>query len=467
MPSINNFLEGFSNGLPGMKDYRHATRLYLDSNFKLAPKQKFLFHVVFDIDNTTIGGRQFSQDERFALNMLVKSCELPKYDMNLEEKIQYNKKVYVGTRIVYRPVTINFHDDNADTVNAFWKRYYEYNIADSQTIPVGGQYTYTKDDFYNTNRVATQYGMDNAQQRGKPLLRSIQIFALHQKRFTSFLLVNPVIGSFSHDNLDNADGAGIMSNSMQVFYETVLYGAGTVKSNLGPKGAGFSQLYYDLEPSPLSVLGGGTTSIFGEGGIIDGIGGVLDSVQNGDVLGAIIKANNTYQNAKKIKAKDAVKEELKGIVKETVQEVAKTAGTVNNPIGNYSVGAAAVAAVGTIALAKGNTSTTSANSTQTVISNPVIDTTNYLSSTESFNLLKDNTIAQDKIASFIYYQRIGSAQNLTIAQSDVVYAGLTTEQKNVWRARAINDVARLVTEGFIKINRQTNDISISAEKVNL
>ena len=34
MPSINNFLKGFSAGLPGMKDYRHAARLYLDDNFK-------------------------------------------------------------------------------------------------------------------------------------------------------------------------------------------------------------------------------------------------------------------------------------------------------------------------------------------------------------------------------------------------------------------------------------------------
>ena len=50
MPSINNFLKGFSDGLPGMKDYRHASRLYVDDNFKLAPKAKFHFHVVFDLD---------------------------------------------------------------------------------------------------------------------------------------------------------------------------------------------------------------------------------------------------------------------------------------------------------------------------------------------------------------------------------------------------------------------------------
>ena len=52
MPSINSFLKGFQDSLPGMKDFRHASRLYLDDNFKLAPKQKFLFHVVFNTDET-------------------------------------------------------------------------------------------------------------------------------------------------------------------------------------------------------------------------------------------------------------------------------------------------------------------------------------------------------------------------------------------------------------------------------
>jgi len=57
MPSINNFLKGFQDGLPGMKDYQHASRLYIDNNFKLMPKQKFLFHVVFNTDETLFGGR--------------------------------------------------------------------------------------------------------------------------------------------------------------------------------------------------------------------------------------------------------------------------------------------------------------------------------------------------------------------------------------------------------------------------
>ena len=92
MPSINNFLQGFQDGLPGMKDYQHASRLYLDDNFRLLPKQKFLFHVVFNTDETLFQGGSNPQ-ERFQLNMLVKACDLPKYDMSYEEKVQYNKKL--------------------------------------------------------------------------------------------------------------------------------------------------------------------------------------------------------------------------------------------------------------------------------------------------------------------------------------------------------------------------------------
>ena len=71
MPSINNFLTSFSDGLPGMKDYRHAARLYLDDNYKLLPKQKFLFHVVFDIDDLASNAR-LKQNEKITLQFFKK-----------------------------------------------------------------------------------------------------------------------------------------------------------------------------------------------------------------------------------------------------------------------------------------------------------------------------------------------------------------------------------------------------------
>jgi hypothetical protein len=466
MPSINNFLTSFSDGLPGLKDYRHAARLYLDDNYKLLPKQKFLFHVVFDIDDLASNAR-LKQNEKLELNMLVKTADLPKFDMNLEEKQQYNKKTYIGTKISYAPITITFHDDHADTVNAFWKAYYEYHISDSLTANPSIVGYNTKDNMYDANPNVTQYGMDNIQARKIPMLRSIQIFTLHKQRFTSFTLVNPVIGSWSHDNLDQADGQGVMQNTMQIFYETVLYGAGIVNKNDIP---GFATIHYDLEPSPLSVLGGGTTSIFGPGGIVDGVGSVIRDIQTGNFgVGTILKGINTYNNAKKIKAKDAVKEELKGIVKEGVLNVGKSAGTITNPVGNFSIGNAAVTAVaaGTVlATAKGYKDSKSTQNS-TAINNNVGQYTTILSPTESVNLVTTNTVARDRVASALYYQQVGSRNGQTIAQSDVAYAALTDNEKSVYRDKTTSQIASLVADGYVKINRTTQNVSITAEKANI
>ena len=468
MPSINSFLKGFSNGLPGMKDYRHAARLFVDDNFKLAPKQKFLFHVVFDIDNeVAIQNQMLLNNQQFELNMLVKACDLPRYDMNLEERIQYNKKIYPATRVTYSPINITFHDDMADTVNAFWKKYYEYNIADPVEIVYKQQAT--KDDYYDTHRVVNRWGKDTPVKKGKPLLRGIEIFVLHKQRFTSFSLVNPVIGSFAHDSLDAADGAGVMSNVMQVFYETVFYSAGNIKKGNQPKG--FATIHYDHEPSPLSVLGRGTTSIFGPGGIVDGIGSVIGDVRTGNVnLGTIIKGINTYNNAKKIKAKDAVKEELKGIAKEGVLQMGKQAGSITNPVGNFAVGSQAVAAVVAGATVYATTKGLVDNKKRAdnkVINNAKIDTATFLTADESYLLITGNDTMKDKIAGHVYYKDIGSRKGLTVAESDVEYAASSDTIKTVYRNKAVTNIRKLVTEGYIKIERATGNVSISNEKANL
>ena len=468
MPSINNFLKGFQDGLPGMKDYRHASRLYIDDTYKLLPKQKFLFHVVFNLDDT-VAQTKFQDHERLQLNMLVKACDLPAYNLNMEEKTQYNKKMYAATRIQYDPVNITFHDDHADTVNAFWKKYYEYHIADSVSMNSDLQISATKDSLYDSidtkgdgGRI-NKFGMDTPAARNRPFLKGIEIFVLHKKRFTSMTLVNPVIGSFSHDNLDAADGQGILANTMQILYETVIYKAGIINRN---NIAGFATVNYDNEPSPLSVLGGGTNTIFGPGGVVDGIGSVMRELGKDEpnYLGAILAASNTYNNAKKIK-KQNVKQELKGLAKKGVQEIGKQAGSITNPVGAFSVGAA-VAAGAVIATAKG-TADNNRQQNNTVITQPVQDTVNYLSADESFNLVSTNDTVRDEIASGIYYKDIGSRTGLTVAESDIAYAGSTDTVKNVYTNKAITNVRKLVTEGYLKINRVTQNVEIATEKAEL
>ena len=464
MPSINNFLKGIQNGQPGMKDFRHASRLYIDDHHKLAPKHKFLYHVVFDLDDT-VGVNSFTEAERRELNMLVRAVDLPKYNMNYEEKVQYNKKMYTNTRIVYEPINITFHDDHADTVNAFWKKYYEYNVADPVQLGEAIQ-NISKDDYYNTDRTYTKWGLDTPKQRRKPYLRNITIFVLHNQRFTSFSLVNPVIGSFSHDNLDQADGTGVLQNQMQILYETVRYNSGVIRPqgfNRGEGVPGFATIHYDNEPSPLTVLGGGTNSIFGPGGVVDGIGSVIRNVQSGNILGAILGASNTYNNAKKIK-KSGVKEELKGIAKEGVLEVGKQAGSITNPIAAFTVGA--VLAAGTIASAKGTVDNRTKQN-NTVITNNVQDTVNFLGSNEAYNLVTTDTDVRDEIASGIYYKDIGSRKGLTVAESDIEYSASTDNVKTVYTSKVSTDVRRLVTEGYITIARGTQDVSIATEKAGL
>ena len=464
MPSINNFLKGIQDGLPGMKDYQHASRLYIDDHHKLAPKHKFLYHVVFDLDDT-VSIDSFTEAERRELNMLVKAVDLPKYNMNYEEKVQYNKKMYTNTRIVYEPINITFHDDHADTVNAFWKKYYEYNVADPVQLSETVQ-NVSKDDYYNTERTYTKWGLDTPKKRQKPFLRNITIFVLHNQRFTSFSLVNPVIGSFSHDNMDQAAGGEVLQNQMQILYETVRYNSGVIRPqgfNRGEGVPGFATIHYDNAPSPLSVLGGGTNSLFGPGGVVDGIGSVIRNVQSGNILGAILGASNTYNNAKKIKKSD-VKEELKGIAKDGVLEIGKQAGQITNPVAAFTVGA--VLAVGTIASAKG-TVDNNTKQNNTVITNPTQDTVNFLSSHEAYNLVTADTNIRNKIASGIYYKDIGSRKGLTVAQSDIEYEASADSTKTVYTSKVSTDIRKLVTEGYIKIERQTLDVQVATEKAGL
>ena len=76
-------------------------------------------------------------------------------------------------------------------------------------------------------------------------------------------------------------------------------------------------------------------------------------------------------------------------------------------------------------------------------------------------------MARDRVASALYYQRIGSRNGQTIAQSDVAYAALTDNEKSVYRDLAISQTSALVADGYIKIDRNTQNVNITAEKANI
>ena len=156
---------------------------------------------------------------------------------------------------------------------------------------------------------------------------------------------------------------------------------------------------------------------------------------------------------------------MKGIAKDGVLEVGKQAGSITNPVSQFSVGAAI--ATGVILASARGTADNKNQSNNTVITNPTQDTVAYLTADEAFNLVSNDSNVRDEIAAGIYYKDIGSRRALTVAESDVEYTGSADNVKNVYTSKAITDIRKLVTEGYIKIDRQTQDVAIATEKASL
>jgi hypothetical protein len=357
---FKNFLSNVGGGITNPKgnlgDFRHASKLFVDSNYRLAPKSKFLYHVVFNIHPVVKSRMPFIGNNITALNMLVKSVDLPKYKINTDLAYQYNRKKQVHTKIEYEPVNLILYDDNLGISTNMWASYYGYYFADSShggsagSMPgapgsSGGSTPFAglgglKNLWDNVKQIpgaiagifkkktnvqnkgggsdpATpvafqsnafdisnkfRFGLDN--NSSVPFFTSVQIFQLSRKSYQCFTLVNPKIVSFQHDNLQYAEGAGTTQNTMSLIYEGVIYGVGAVKQGIP---TGFGTEYYDKVPSPLSILGGGTASLFGQGGVLGGVSDILGDLSNPDtftnpgaLFGTLVKGANTFKNAKEL-----------------------------------------------------------------------------------------------------------------------------------------------------------------------
>ena len=363
---FKNFLSNVGGGLTNPKgnlgDFKHASKLFVDSNYRLAPKTKFLYHVVFNINPVVKGRMPFIGNNITALNMLVKSVDLPKFKIQTDLVYQYNRKKQVHTKIEYDPVNLILYDDNLGISTNMWACYYGYYFADSshggsagsmpnvpgssggatpfaglgglrnlwdnvQKVPGaildgarnlfkkktnvqnkgGGSdpatpVAYQSNAVDPTNTGKFRFGLDN--NSSVPFFTSVQIFQLSRKSYQCFTLINPKIVSFQHDNLQYAEGAGTTQNTMSLVYEGVVYGVGAVKQGIP---TGFGTEYYDKVPSPLSLLGGGTASLFGQGGVLGGVSDILGDLSNPDtftnpgaLFGTLVKGANTFKNAKEL-----------------------------------------------------------------------------------------------------------------------------------------------------------------------
>jgi len=298
--------------------YEHAAKLFLADNFRLAPKQSFLYYVCINIDQTAYQAYQTSGFggavnsilgdggvssqtliEQYESGLMAKKVELPKYTLDTKTLNSYNRKNIIQTHINYEPINITFHDDAADVVTQFWNDYYTYYYRDSDY----NEQLYQVKHKYDP-RLREGWGFSPRNSSQQPFLRNIQIFSLHNKRFTEYLIINPYITAWRHGEHDSSLGSGTMENSMTVAYETVKYRTGFVNA---VDVNGFGILHYDNFPSPISTS---VTNIYTDDGLIGAFAGASKDLARPDgtgsgsgVFGSVLNAYRFYNNLKNVNLK--------------------------------------------------------------------------------------------------------------------------------------------------------------------
>ena len=107
-----------------------------------------------------------------------------------------------------------------------------------------------------------RYGLDN--DHTEPFFNKITIYQMARHEYLGYTPSHPI-----SDRIDTRPKWTVLiiapRTQISIAYEAVFYSRGPVGEN-SPKG--FATQHYDKTPSPLTVGGGGTSSLFGGGGVI-------------------------------------------------------------------------------------------------------------------------------------------------------------------------------------------------------
>lgn len=342
------FLKGFT-ATQNLRDYTHASKTFTTNYYELKPRFKFLFTVKFNMNikliNALTNAGVFQAQQINNISLAVKTVDLPKYEIKHETLNQYNRKRVIQSQINYSPVNITFHDDGGDNIRELWYQYYSYYYKDpSQQYggtsstngsigPVSGSSTmdYNQRDIYAPQRSGNQndWGFigesyldgTSGQGNGKlPFFNDIEIYGFDQHKYARYVLINPIITNWSHDQYNYSEGGGTMQNSMTIAYETVKYYSGALgKPDQFARWP--DESHYDTRPSPLARPGS-TATIGGQGGLLATGQGILDDLQSGSVLGllgAAQKAGTAYNTWKGKDIKSIAIAETTALGKQVIQ----------------------------------------------------------------------------------------------------------------------------------------------------
>jgi hypothetical protein len=349
-----------------LRDYTHASRTFTTNSYELKPRFKFLFHVAFTLNTAEIPYLRgvLGPDDIKELSLLVKTVDLPKYNIQTETLNQYNRKRVVQTRIEYQPVTLTFHDDGGDNARKLWYYYYTYyykdatqpyltpevtngSLGNSQNRQAG--FGYNTRDIYDDVMQVKDWGYigeswtdgTSASSGKPPFFRDIRIFGMDQRKFAEYVLINPLITSWNHDQYDYSQGNGVMSHTMTIAYETVKYYDGAIGRNAqgGTNIPGFGDAaHYDTRLSPIARPGANST-VFGQGGLLDAGIGIVTDLQKGTVGGLIGAAQTAMRTNQTFKNKNLASIAKSEAISLGTNEIVQSIPSATRPILNARLGA--------------------------------------------------------------------------------------------------------------------------------
>ncbi len=359
--SLGNWGQSFLNDAAGaffgrdyLRDYTHASKTFRSNSYQNAPKLKFLFHTYFETNLAAF-------PNNFNYGLLVKNIKLPSFKFDTHQLNQYNRKRIVQTKIKYDPIEITFHDDNNDSVNLLWNTYYQYYYNDGlkpeKVLPafrgstlssdlsnMAQNYSVQTDVNYNSRNIyegnlsgQDNWGFSGGANSDSPLgqkvafFKNITVFGFNQHNFTAYTLVNPIITNFSHDSYSYDSKNGTMESKLTVDYETVVYNYGALDGrNPGSIVSGFGEsANYDNRTSPISQPGSNGT-ILGKGGLVDGVGGTLRNIEQGNILGAIKTGGTTLNTLRNTNLVTTATTELDTMLRNALQNTPNTRNTLFN-----------------------------------------------------------------------------------------------------------------------------------------
>jgi hypothetical protein len=328
----NNYLQPFPPG-QGLRDYTHAAKTFGagggpnqgGGTYQYLPRNKFLFYVYFNLNtNIPAVANLISGGQSSIIGLMVKTAQLPSYNVDVNTMNQYNRKRLVQTKINYNPAQIVFNDDNSDLIRNMWYQYYQYYYSDptykygntpNQSGTLGdissafSGFSYGSNDTYSPNRIVENWGL-SGQGYNNPSLQSlatslltgpasgvepffwdITIYGMSQKTFAQYTMINPLITDWTHDTYDYSQGGQVMTHTMSIRYENVKYYSGAIGGDQPSEQLpGFADpAHYDTELSPISVPGGNNT-VSTPSGVQPSVAGYKQDLQ------ALATGQNTLQN---------------------------------------------------------------------------------------------------------------------------------------------------------------------------